>query len=219
LIPYGTMVNITSPFESMGLQPFGKVAHGTIVAAPHATIVAVGLGALLAFGYLRAAFRPLPSLAITMTVVALLALSTVELARQTSSVSQAGLHLPAHYDWVDRVAGRGAHVSLLGGGGVQSIALEETAYWNESIARVYKTCFIAFGSGYGEEQLALDRANGELATSSGALRTSYAVVPAAFHVAGRILARDARGKLVLVAPSRGVLRIPARGRAALACPS
>jgi hypothetical protein len=207
-IPFGNVINDTSAFESMALQPFAKVAHGQLVPIPHATLLIVILSALLALGYFRASARPLPSLAVSMTAVALFGLSVLELERQTIPVAQTGLGLPSHKDWVDRAVGDRNTVSLVGGARVNAAALEETAYWNPSVTRVYYTCGIAFGTDYGEQRLTPDGRNGALATSSGTLHTRYAVVPAAIGFAGRILASDEPGKLVLLAPAGGVLKVP-----------
>jgi hypothetical protein len=217
LIPFNTVVNITSAFESFALQPFAKIESGSIVPIPHPTFLALILSALMAVGYLRAAARPLPSLAVAMTAVALLGLSLLALERQTVPIAQAGLGLPSHKDWVDRAIGGQEAVSLVGGAGVDTAALEETAFWNASVSRVYYTCTLAFGTDYGEEQLTLDRGRGVLRGPAGALRARYAVVPAAFGVPGRILARDRPGKLVLVAPAGGALRIPSGSRAQVSC--
>jgi hypothetical protein len=154
-----------------------------------------------------------------MTVVALLGLSALELERQTISVARAGLGLPAHKDWVDRAVNSRSGVILVGGDRVDSSALEETAYWNPSVTRVYYTCGIAFGTDFGEQRLALDGRSGTLSGPSGTIRARYAVVPAGFGVPGRILARDRVGRLVLVAPAGGMLRIPARSRPLLRCPT
>jgi hypothetical protein len=217
LIPFGAVINGTSAFEAFGLQPFARVVSGEIVPIPHPLGLALILSALMAVGYLRAAARPLPSLAVTMTAVALLGLSGLALERQTASISQAGTGLPSHKDWVDRAIQGGSDVSLVGGGRVDGAALEETAFWNASITRVYGTCTIAFGTGYNEQQLTLDPGSHALKGPAGTLRARYAVVPAAFHVPGRILARDRPGKLVLVAPAGAVLRIPPGSRSLLRC--
>src|SRR5262249_45343831 len=139
LIPFG-LVNNTSVFESMALQPFAKIVDGRIVAASHATVAAILLSALLAFGYFRAAARPLPSLTVSMTAVALLGMSALELDRQTIPTTRAVLGLPSHNDWVDRAVGGRSAVSLVGGAGVRAIPVDETAFWNSSITRVYHTC-------------------------------------------------------------------------------
>jgi hypothetical protein len=102
---------------------------------------------------------------------------------------------------------------------VDPLALEETAFWNESVARVYYTCSIAFGADFGEEQVTLDQPSGALTSPSGTIRTKYAVVPAGFEIPGRALARDRVGKLVLIAPAGGALTIPTRSRQLLRCPS
>jgi hypothetical protein len=78
-------------------------------------------------------------------------------------------------------------------------AVRETAFWNSSIARVYYTCLANFGGDFGEQSL----------SPSSALQTRYAVVPSSFGDSGSVLARDREGKLVLVAPPVGKLRVPA----------
>ena len=217
LIPFGDVINGTSAFESFALQPFGRIVSGEIVPVAHPLGLALILSALLALGYYRAAARPLPSLAVTMTAVALFGLSALALERQTASISRAGTGLPAHKDWIDRVIPGGSSVSLVGGAEVDTAALEETAFWNASVSRLYYTCTVAFGAGYLEQQLTLDPTRHVLSGTTGAFQTRYAVVPAAFHVPGRILARDRPGKLVLVAPTDGVLRIPLGSRSLLSC--
>jgi hypothetical protein len=218
-IPFGTVINNTSAVDSFALQPFAKIVKGNLVPVPHATLLIAILSGLMALGYFRASARPLPSLAVSMTVVALLGLTGMELNRQITPVSQKALGLPSHGDWVDRVVGSSSEVSLVGGARVDPLALEETAFWNESVARVYYTCSIAFGAGFGEEHLTPDRASGALRTPSGTIHTSYAVVPAAFRIPGRVLARDRVGKLTLIAPTGGVLRIPVASLPLLRCHS
>jgi hypothetical protein len=82
--------------------------------------------------------------------------------------------------------GSDAEVSLVGGAGVRTVALRETAFWNASIIRLYYTCDLAFGPDFGEQPLTTG------------IATRYAVVPAALKVSGRTLARNQAGKLVLL---------------------
>ncbi len=153
LIPFGTVMNNTTASDSFSLQPFGTTAHGFIVAAPHATTAALGLSAILAFCYFRAAVRPLPSLVITVTVLVFLGLSFLELSRQTTPLARAAVGLPSHNDWVDRAtAGRG-EVAFVSGDRPSQITILDTAFWNTSIARVYYTCSRSLGASFGEEQL------------------------------------------------------------------
>jgi hypothetical protein len=217
LIPFATVINGTSAFEAFGLQPFARIVSGQFVPIAHPAGLALILSALMAVGYLRAGARPLPSLAITMTAVAFFGLSALALQRQTIPIARAGLGLPAHKDWVDRAVDSRGSVSLVGGAHVDTSALEETAFWNGSVSRVYDTCTIAFGADYGEQPLTLDPRTHVLKGPAGTLRTRYAVVPAAFHVPGRILAHDRPGKLVLVAPAGGRLSVPPRSRSLLSC--
>jgi hypothetical protein len=199
LIPFGTDLNGTSPIDSFALQIFGTTRHGITVPIAHGTTKIVAISALLAVVFVLALTRLLPPpVAVAITAVVFFGLSAVELADQASPIPRSELGLPAHADWVDRVVGSGASVSLVGGPGVRTASLRETAFWNASITRVYSTCRPAFGADFGEQQLA----------AGSALRTRYAVVPASLAGSGRVLARDRIGKLVLVAPSGAALTIP-----------
>lgn len=200
LIPFGTVINNTSVSDSFSLQPFGAAVHGFIEAAPHATTAAVGLSAILAFAYFRAAVRPLPSLVIAVTVLVFLGMSFLEWSRQTTPFARAAVGLPAHNDWVDRATGGRGPVTFVSGDRPSQITILDTAFWNTSIARVYYTCSGSLGSSFGERPI------------SGPIRTPYAVVPADFHVPGRVVARDRPGRLVLIAPRGGTLTVPRADR-------
>jgi hypothetical protein len=196
LIPFGTVINNTIASDSFSLQPFSTTEHGFLVSAPHATIAAVALSAILAFVYFRAAVRPLPSLAITVTVLVFLGLSLLEWSRQTTPLTHATVGLPSHNDWVDRATGGRGSVTLVSGERTSQITILDTAFWNTSIARVYYTCSMSLGSSFGEEPF------------DGAIQTQYAVVPAHFQIPGRVIAEDKPGRLVLIAPPDGKLTLP-----------
>ena len=199
LIPFATVINGTSPIDSFALQVFGASRHGKVVPVTHATTAIVALSGLLAIVFVLALTRLLPPpAAVVITAAALLGLSTLEAANMVSASPWTALGLPAHADWVDRAVGNGASVNLVGGPGVERAALLETAFSNASIARVYYTCSVSFGPDFGEQPLA----------AGAALQARYAVVPASFNAPGRILADDRAGKLVLLAPTKGTLRIP-----------
>jgi hypothetical protein len=196
LIPFGTVINNTSVSDSFSLQPFGAAVHGFIESAPHATTAAVGLSAILAFAYFRAAVRPLPSLVITVTVLVFLGLSFLEFSRQSTPFARASVGLPSYNNWVDRATGGRGTVDFVSGDRPSQITILDTAFWNTSVDRVYYTCSMSLGSSFGEEPI------------SGPIQTPYAVVPADFHVHGRVVARDRPGRLVLIAPPGGTLTVP-----------
>jgi len=216
-IPFGTVINNTNGVDTFALQAFGRTVSGEVVPIPHAAAVVLILSALLALGYLRAAAQPIPSLAVAVTALALLAISALELGLQTNRISQTVLGFPSHPDWVDRIVGSHAQVGLIGGSGVQRRALGETAFWNASITRIYYVCRAAFGPDYGEQPLTLAGDGRSLSAPTGAVHARYVVAPAALGVRGRVLARDPEGKLVLLAPARGTLTVPPGRRAALRC--
>jgi hypothetical protein len=206
VIPFGTVINGTRGIDSFALQMFGTSRAGHSGPVAHATTSILLLSALLAAVYLLAASRRLPPAAtVLVTAVAFLGLSTFEIGTQLTPLGRKELGLPRHNAWVDRVVGGGAHVSLVGGSLAQTAALRETAFWNTSVARIYYTCGMSFGSDFGERQL------------SGTIHARYAVVPAKLDAPGPVLARDVPGKLVLIAPTDGMLRISAGKRSLLNC--
>jgi hypothetical protein len=219
LIPLRTVINNTSSIDSFALQAFGTVKSGAIVPIAHPTLAILFLSALIAFGYFRAAVGSAPTLAVFVTAVALLGMGLLELGRQVGRDSPAKLGLPANASWVDRVVGKDGDVSLVGGAEVRRIALEETAYWNLSVSHLYNTCKVSFGTDFGEQPLTSAGPDGTLTGPSGAIHARYAVVPTAFGIHGRVLARNPAGKLVLIAPPEGMLRVPAERRSALSCPT
>lgn len=201
LIRFGTVINGTSAIDSFALQLFGTTKRGQTVPVAHATGSILVVSVILAVVFVLAAFRNLPpKSAVLITALALLGLSTLEVGKQVTPVGRTELGLPAHHDWVDRRVGNGQSVSLVGGDGVRIAALRETAFWNASVTRVYYTCSLAFGADFGETQV-----------PPAGIRARYAVVPVAFQVSGRVLARDSNGRLALVAPAKGVLRLAGSG--------
>jgi hypothetical protein len=215
-IPFGTVINSTNGVDSFALQLFAKQLPDNVVPTSHATLLILILSSFAAFIYLCAAAQPLPQLAVAMTAVALVGLSVVELGRQTQRLRAATLGLPAHADWVDRAVDGRSGVALVAGAGVRVLPLEETAFANRSITRVYRTCKVVLGVDFGEQELTLDP-SGVLRLPSGPIRTRYAVVPAAFHAPGRVLGRDPAGRLVLLAPRGETLWLPRGRRSLLAC--
>jgi hypothetical protein len=194
-IPFGTVINGTRGIDSFALQMFGTTKAGNSVPLAHATTSIFLLSALGAAVYLLAVSSRLPPAAtVLVTAIAFLGLSTFVLGTQLTPIPRKELGLPNQHAWVDRVVGRSARVSLVGGRGVPAAALRETAFWNTSVARVYYTCKMSFGTDFGEQKLA------------GPIHARYAVVPARSDSPGRLLARDEAGKLVLIAPAHGILR-------------
>lgn len=215
-IPFGTDINSTIVTDSFALQAFGTVRSGEIVPVADARTLAVAVAFLLASVCLlplAGRYRPF---AVVVTAVAFLYMSGYVRAR-ILSVANASVRatLPAQHDWVDRqVVDR--DVVMIGGDGVPRLALLETAFYNASISRIYYTCKMGFGADFGETRSAVD-ARGRLRDTNGPIRTRYAVVPARFRVGGRVLARDRKGGLVLVAPAQRMLTVAADARPGARC--
>jgi hypothetical protein len=196
-IPFHEVVNTSVVADTFGLDAFATVVHGALTAVSHAMLVAVISASVLALASLYAFLRPRPSFAIVLTLFAFFVLSSFVRIRLIGTANGFTTPQPVQRDWVDGVVGN-RPVALIGAPGASRLALLDTAAGNESIARVYYTCRVAFGADFGEQQLAAG-------TSIG---TRYAVVPASMKVSGRVLARDPEGKLVLIAPPDSTLKVP-----------
>ena len=196
-IPFRDVINTSAVADTFGLEAFATVAHGALTAVSHATLVAVIFASVMAFASLYAFLRPRPSFAIVLTLFAFFVLSNFVRIRLIGTANGFTAPQPAQRNWVDRVVGNGS-VALIGAPGASRLALLDAAAGNESIVRVYDVCEQAFGSDFGEQKLA----------AGSSIRARYAVVPAAMTVSGRVLARDPAGKLVLVVPTDGAVRIP-----------
>jgi hypothetical protein len=205
VIPFDVVINNTISFESIGLEPYGYVSGGSIVALPHTTLVAVWIAATLAFLYVhvRQRLRTVVLLALLPFVAAS---GLARLRIEATSVFARSL-LPAHMDWIDRAVGE-APVVLLTGSNDTTSALQ-TAYGNYSIDRLYAGCDLAFGSEFGEQFVKVDRSGRILDAAGKPLRVKYAVVPPSFAVQGRVIDFSAGGREILIAPAGGVLRVPA----------
>ncbi len=223
-IPFHKVINNSIVADSFGLQSYGKQVGDKIVPIDHATIAAISTAALLALVYVLVRNKML-GVVIMMLVVFAVMSATV----RTRVVSAAGGETEAvlpkdHRDWVDQVRPKGDVVLVTGVGTkddqitpeIPALAAWQTAFNNLSITSVYYSCDPAFGTAFGEKRVSTDR-NGQLVASGRALRAAYAVVPAGFGVRGRVLARDRKGGLVLVAPDKGRVIVPPSKRGALGC--
>jgi hypothetical protein len=212
VIPFGTIINNAIVADSFGLQIYGENIGDKIVPIAHPTLSAISFAATLALVYVLVRHRTRAVIVLVVGVFVLMSgLVRTRIIAAAEGSTKAGL--PTHRDWVDRAVSKD-DVVLVGGNGDQRIALLETAFNNLSITRVYYTCAQVFGGEFGEELVTVNRA-GRLRAPSGYVSASYAVVPADFGVRGRVLARNPKGGLVLVALPNGQVSLPA-GRSATA---
>jgi len=216
-IPFGQDINNTIVADSFALQLYGRNVGGKVVPIAHPTLTAVGFAAVLALVYLYAFLRPRPTMAIAVTLVAFLFMTTLVRARMVvAAAGSTELNLPARKAWVDRAVPPSAHVVLVGGGRTWETALWETAFENFSVTRLYHTCGEEFGEEFGERPLTVGR-SGRLLDGVTPVLARYVVAPVAFAVRGRLLAVDSKGGLALVAPADGLLRVPPVLRRVVAC--
>jgi hypothetical protein len=207
-IPFSRVINYSIVADSFGLQIFGTDVAGRIAPISNPVAVALVISSVFGLGYLYALVRPRPSFAIVVTVIAFLIMSTLARDRIIGASKQMAVVDPlAHVAWVDDRVDDG-EVALIGGHGARRSALLDTAFDNFSISRLYYTCTSTFGSGFGERRLTVDSA-GRLRDDLEPVKARFAVVPADFRVKGRVLARDRKGGLMLIAPAGGVVTVPA----------
>ena len=216
LIPFRRVINNTIVADSFALQPYGKAIGDTIVPIAHAAVGAVCIAGLLALIYLLIRNRT-----VGVSVLVLLAfvfMSALVRSRVVGAARGAtAAVLPAQRDWVDRTQPR-AGVVLVAGPGASDLAAFETAFNNLSISRIYYACTPVFGAVFGEQRIWADPA-GRLRDAAGYVNAAYIVMPAAWAVRGRVVGRDQKGHLALIAPPNGRAEIPAARRAASNCPS
>jgi hypothetical protein len=214
VIPFHTVVNQTIVFETFGLQPFARVANGELVALPYAPVAAVWIAATLALLYVEVRRR-------TRAVVVLMLIPFVLISGLLKDRIEAGSVfgrsvLPRRVDWVDAAKPKG-DVVLISIRTMHTAALE-TAYSNLSITRIYYICGRLVGPEFGELPVTVDD-SGRLRSPSGLVHASYAVAPRALGVRGRVVARNDKGRQVLVLPQGGGLSVAPGRRAALNCKS
>jgi hypothetical protein len=214
VIPFAEVINNTIVADSFGLQLFGETAGAKIVPIAHPTLSAISFAGTFALIYVLVRHRG-RAVVVLLVVVFVLMSSLIRARFISAAAGSTKAGLPAHRDWVDRTSPTG-DVVLVGGVGALRIALWETAFYNLSISRVYYTCLPGFGAEFGERQITVDRA-GRLRDSSGHVSARYAVVPVTFGLRGRVLARNPRGGLVLVAPLGGQLTVPTGKRDVAGC--
>ena len=208
VIPFHTVINDTVSVDSFGLEPFGRIEHGRLVAIPHATLYAMFLAATVTLLY--AHVRDRTRTVVLALLVPLLFAGGLARVRIEGASIDGRSELPAHVDWVDRATPLGDVVLVTAR---QATPELQTAYSNLSVKRLYYLCRPAFGADFGEQPLRISR-SGRLVGPRGALEAEYVVAPKALHLVGRVVARNPKGHEVLVAPTDAGVSVAAstRGR-------
>jgi hypothetical protein len=218
VIPYRSVVNNTVAADTFGLSPY--VAHsadGGIQSMNHAAVVAAGLA--LCFGILYALARPNVVLVSVLVAGLFFAVSLTEYKLLRDAAHGATAHtLPATRNWVD-ASGSASGVVVLENARPNrrlDLAAVETAFYNLSVSRMLYACTPLLFTQFGETHVTVDR-RGVLRDGPTPIRASYLVAPRAAGVLGRVIARNLPGRLVLVEPSGGLVRIAPGHRAPWRC--
>ena len=202
VIPFDDVINQTTIFESIGMHPFARNAHGELAAIPHASIVAISAAATAALLYVQVRER-LRSI-VVLVLIPFVVTTSLSLSRIEATSRFARSLLPTHVDWVDRANPVGDVVIVTGGR--DTTPELETAYSNLSVSRLFYLCRHALGREFGEQQVTIDR-SGRLRGRAG-LEARYTVAPESLHLSGSVLARNRSGHEVLVAPEDRQVRMP-----------
>jgi hypothetical protein len=207
VIPYDTVINFTAGYDSFSFNILARTVRNRLVAIPHATLFAVWVGATvsLLYVYLRTRLRSI----VLLLLLGLLSVSVVARSRIQDVSAYPRSLLPSHVDWVDRTRPN-ADVLLVASRYPATPELE-TTYFNSSVKRLYTLCRENFGAEFGEESLTVGP-HGVVRTASGPLTARYVVAPASLRIQGRVIARNKRGREVLLAPRKGVVTVTARLR-------
>ena len=216
VIPFRSVVNNTIVADSFALQPYGKAVGDTIVPIAHATVADVCGAGLLALIFILLRNRTVG--VGVLVVVVFLFMSALVRSRVVGAARGAtAAVLPVHRDWVDRT-NPSSDVALVAGPGTSDLAVFETAFNNLSISRVYYVCTPVLGAPFGERRIWADQA-GRLRDATGYVNAGYLVVPSALKVRGRVVARDTKGHLALIASPDGHARVPTAKRGIMSCGS
>ncbi len=217
-IPFSSVINRTAGIDSFGLLIFATSGPRGVEAVRHTTLIAVFLASCLGLAYALA--RPKAAVVVAVAVVVFVWMSSLERAAQVNAARLAmDTAFAGRRDWVDAAA-RDPRVPLVenprrvGNG----LGVAETAFFNLSVARLYYPCRPVLSGDFGEEQVELGP-GGQLLVGGAPVRSRYAVVPADHGVEGRVVAADARARLVLVETTDGILRVTPARRDRWACPS
>jgi hypothetical protein len=217
-IPYGTVVNNTVAADTFGLSPFVALARGGgVQALRHATVALCAYALCLALLYALA--RPNAAIVVSAVAALFIYISTTEQAL-LDVASRSAMHwTPSAPNWVD-VAGPQKGVAFLEAPRRtqrSEITMEETAFFNLSVSRLYSPCGGVLQGGFGEVPVKLD-SRGRWEGPNGPIRAGWVIAPVANGIAGRVVAVDRPGRLALIRPSGGVLRVVPSQRRAWVCP-
>ena len=217
-IPYRSMMNGTVAADTFGLSVFvNRAPDGGVIALQNAALVAVIYA--LCLGAVYALTRPNTVLLVAATAGILLFIGIKAHTLLEVGARAATAHtLPATRNWVD-AAGPTRGVAVLENARRQrrlDLANGETAFYNLSISRLYYVCSPLLLSQFGEVKVGID-GRGAVRDGSSPVRAEYVVAPRGTGVIGRVVAADVPGRLVLIRPERGVLRIAPSARSAWNC--
>ena len=216
VIPFRSVINNTIVADSFALQPYGKAVGDIIVPTAHATLAAVCGAVLLALIFLLLRNRTV-GIGVLVLVVFLFMSALVRSRVVGAARGATAAVLPAHRDWVDRT-NPSSDVALVAGPGTSDLAIFETAFNNLSISRVYYVCTPVLGAAFGEQRIWADQ-GGRLRDATGYVNAGYLVVPPALKVRGRVVARDTKGHLALIASADGHARVAIAKRGIMNCGS
>jgi hypothetical protein len=220
VIPYNLVINSTIGVDTFSFAPFAAAsASGAVEAHHHAAVLAAGLA--LGMSLIYALARPNPVL-----IVGVVAAIFVWVSSVAFGLLEVGAHfamksaVPARHNWVDAKHPHGDVVLIENARGTTRSGLAdlESAFYNLSISALYYPCSGTLSSDFGEMKVSVGR-DGRVVGPSGPLNATNVVAPMSAGVEGRVVAVDRPGKLVLVQPSRGVVRVSPGARAAWGCAS
>jgi hypothetical protein len=222
-IPYHSMMNDTVGVDTFGLTLFVNPApDGGVMALPNAALIAIAYA--LCLGIIYALLRPNTVLLIAATAGVLVFIGVkVQTLLDVGARAATSHTLPATRNWVD-AAGPTGHVVILESAPLKNarrqhklaLANTETAFYNLSVSKLYYVCSRELLEQFGEIKVRVD-SRGVVLDGSGPVHATYVVAPRGSGVVGRVVAANIPGRLVLLRPERGIVRIAPTGRARWRC--
>jgi hypothetical protein len=202
VLPYERLIDTPAQSDTVSLVPLWWL-QDTVVGASRIALLVVGVGVLLALLLLSISPRWAYVLPALVLVWFGFANERLENSRHGFPYASKGArfegNLPRHTDWVDRAVGRNTDVPFIwwsSRGNARVIELWENELFNRSVGTVYDVGRPSPGDL--PEAAARQQRDGTFVAGGSRLAPTYVLAPASLHLAGKVVRRDARNRLVLL---------------------
>ena len=196
VVPYDDFIGLSAVSDTAALLPLGWLVEQGLALTDTWLVVLAG-AALAALAFLLVPKRY--ALVLPAFVLVYFAISQDPIVDQHRF--RAAQHLfggitADHRDWIDRAVGPDANVSFVWTGNSDKFTVWENEFFNRSVGDIYTTG-PAVPGGLAQTPVKVDRRTGYLRGPEGRVRAQYALTDASVEAAGKVVAEDARKRMLL----------------------